>query len=146
MSYNTALSDNKDKVRLLTGDTDTADELLVDAEINLITGQSGSIWSMAADACLAIASKFSRHADQTVGSLSYDFSQRAEQYKMRALDLRRRAVALVTPWAGGISIADKQTQEDDSDRVRPAFARGQHEDTEAVQDSRYSDWSGTKAS
>lgn len=37
------------------------------------------------------------------------------------------AFYLVSPWAGGISIANKETYEDDTDRVLPAFTRTLHQ-------------------
>ena len=142
MSYNSALTDNKDIVRLLTGDTDVNDELLTDGEINYLTGQGGTVWGMAAHAANAIAIKFSRYADEQVGPLSYRFGQRAEQFRVMAVGLKSKAALFVTPTAGGILISEKNTQIDNSDRVRPGVSRGQFEDVEAVHDDRYSDFGG----
>lgn len=39
----------------------------------------------------------------------------------------RAAMVAAVPFAGGISLSDKQAREDDSDRTKPAFTRDLHE-------------------
>jgi hypothetical protein len=67
------LSTDRDKVRLLIGDTDETDPLLYDDEVDALLAQrvhvvttGGTIYNLpaaAADACGAIAAKFARDFD-----------------------------------------------------------------------------------
>ena len=120
-SGNPAASD-LDAVRFAIGDTDTADQLLSDEEIAyLLTNSTVSAASIAA--CEALAAKFARSVDRTVGSLSLSASQKAKQFRELAATLRRQRAVLAAPYAGGISVADKDTQRADTDRVKPTFYR-----------------------
>ncbi len=119
-------SSDKDAVRFLIGDTDTNNQLLQDEEINYLLTTQGSVYAAAAEAAMSIAAKFARLADQTVGDLRISYSQRAEAYKALADSLSRRGdLKFVEPYAGGISKSDKESVELDTDRVEPAFERGQ---------------------
>jgi len=112
------------QVRFLCGDTDSTDPLLQDEEIDYLLTVYPNARDAAASACDAIASKFSRQADQSTGDISTSYSQRAKMYAERAATLRsaagdRSAVA----YAGGISISDMSTDQNDTDVVQPAFTR-----------------------
>lgn len=125
----------RDAIRFLTGDTDTNDQLLADEEIawvnNQVTGSDTAttgLYAAAYRCCLMIASKFSRLADQAVGDLRVSMSQKAKAYRLQAEEIR--AVAdkegyTPTPYAGGITTADKETDEDDSGLVHGWFSTGQ---------------------
>lgn len=115
----------KDYVRFLIGDTDREEPLLDDQEIYVFlnTYNQGVILS-AVRCCETIAAKFSRRVNESVGQVRMDFSQAAKAYRDMALDLRRRgAIEDMTPYAGGISRADKQAQEQNADRVKPDFTK-----------------------
>ena len=124
----------RDAIRFLIGDTDTNDELLNDAEIawinNQVTGSDTAttgIYTVAVRACLTIASKFSRMADKSVGDLSVSMAQKAHAYRDQANTLKSLALAeggVPTPYAGGISLSDKEIDQDDSDIIR-YFSVGQ---------------------
>lgn len=74
--------------------------------------------------CEAIAAKFSRRVNEAVGQVRMDFSQAAKAYREMALDLRRRlAVEDMTPFAGGILIAQKIAQQRNKALVPPDFTR-----------------------
>ena len=142
MSFTYDVTTNRGKTRFLCGDTDSADAILQDDEIDFCIDQAGNNFGAAAIACEAIAAEFSRKADKQVGDLRISLSQKAEAYGKRAADLRRRGNVLCVPTVGGVSIADKDEQRDDTDRVTPSFARGLHESSEAIADSRFSNFSG----
>ena len=77
---------------------------------------------------VAIASKFSRLADQSVGDLKVDMFQKATNAREQAALLKQQALRegnTPTPYAGGISVSDKEIDEENSDIVQPYFSRGQ---------------------
>ena len=109
-SGNPASSD-RDAVRFLISDTDAADVLLQDAELDWVISIAGSVYQAAHDAAYAIASQFARLADSTsksVGdvSLSESYSARSQRY----FDLAEKFVELAerreppTPWADAQSL------------------------------------------
>lgn len=116
----------KDAVRFWTGDTTEATALLQDEEIDYALTLQPSIKLCAADCLEAIAAKLLQDVDFEVrGELRMDLGQRAARYQARAQQLRKDAQRLgATPFAGGISVADKAARVADADRVAPAFARG----------------------
>jgi hypothetical protein len=128
----------RDSIRFLIGDTDTNDQLLNDEEIawvnNQLTGSDTALtalYNAAYRCCLLIASKFSRLADQSVGDLKVSMSQKAKAYREQAdslLLLAGREGSVPTPYAGGITISDKEIDLDNSDLVRAGFYKGQFDD------------------
>lgn len=119
----------KDEVRFLIGDTNIKDQLLQDEEIQyLLKKHNNYPLNAAIRACEAVISKFSRLADETVGSVSKSFSQKAQSY-FKTMEMLRTRVALegARPYAGGISVSDKQTNTQNEDLVNPDFKKHQFE-------------------
>lgn len=124
-----------DAVRFLTGDTDTNDQLLDNEEIawtnNQVTGSdtaTTALYEVSYRCMVAIASKFSRLADQSVGDLKVDMFQKATNAREQAALLKQQALregSTPVPYAGGISVSDKQIDQENSDIVQPYFSRGQ---------------------
>jgi hypothetical protein len=113
-----------DMVRFLVGDTNTTDQQITDEEIAWLLTEESTVYLAAAAAARAIGAKYARQVDKAVGDLRLSASQRAAHYRDLAATLTRRAqIAGAVPFAGGISAASKQTLNDDTDRVRPAFSR-----------------------
>ena len=122
-SGNPADSD-KDAIRFLIGDIDTDDQLVSDEEIAWAQTQ-GSTYNAAAICARSIAAAFSRLADKTVDDLKINYSQKSIQYFKLANTLESKdAHKSLGVYAGGISVADKESNELDTDRVRPSFERG----------------------
>lgn len=122
----------KDQTRFLVGDTDKNDPLLSDEEIAWLLKQYNNYPMFAAiRAVETIISKFSRLADESVGQVKIAFSQKAKGYQ-NTLALLRNRVALeeAQPYAGGISVSDKQAVSQNSDRVRPDFTKHMMENYE----------------
>ena len=120
------LSTNKTaQVRFMVGDTIPTAPQMQDEEIAFALTQRGSSYGAAADICRALAAKLSREADTVDKDLRTMLSNRATAYARRARDLEIQAKARggAIPYAGGISIIDKITQELDPDRVPPSFNR-----------------------
>lgn len=119
---------DKDKVRFLIGDTDANDPQLGDSEILYALESEGNAFRAGVACAVALAAKFSRLTDESVGDVSKSYSKRAEAYRELAKDLRRRnAERGVVPYAGGISVAEKEAVEQNTDRVDPAFTRDLHD-------------------
>lgn len=133
-SYNSDLGTDRDRVRFLVQDTDANDQLLQDEEIAWLLTEEGSVRAAAIIAAETVAGKFARQADSAVGDLSISYSQKQAQYAALAARLRRTASLSAVPLVGGISVSRKQTVEEDTDRVEPAFAVGMlsHPDHSAV--------------
>lgn len=120
----------KDAVRLEIGDTDSTDPLLQDFEIQYFLLQyNNSVLSAAIRACEVIMSKFTRLADEQVGSVNIKFSQKSKQYGLLVIQLRQRLAidGDIIPYAGGISKMDKDLQNQNQDRVRPDFTKRMEE-------------------
>ena len=112
-------------VRFLTGDTSTDSALLQDGEINGILGNVTSNHTLAAAYCAeAIAGKYSRQADTSNEGLSVSASQRSEQYRRLASQLRQRAYSGAQMFVGGRSLETKAERREDSDLVQPLFEKG----------------------
>lgn len=129
-TYDTALSTNKDKVRFMLGDTESGDALLSDEEISAQLTSEGTVRAAAIACARALAARFARKAQQITDDIgaSVRYGDRAQAYRDLADELRRSGALLaVAPFAGGISVAAKQAQVDDADRVAPAFTRDLHE-------------------
>ena len=131
-------SSANDAIRFLIGDTDSTDPLLSNEEIAWVnTEASGTptalnaLYDAAYRCCIAIASTFTRFSDKSLGDLSVSYSQRAGAYREQALRMKALATRngmVPIPYAGGISISDKEIDEENSDLFRSWFASGQFED------------------
>lgn len=115
----------KDQTRFLIGDTDKSDPQLLDGEIEWVLSQYNNTPLNAAIRCIeTIMTKYSRQVDESVGQVKISFSQRLKAYQaMQAVLLTRLAREDATPYAGGISVCDVITQDQNSDRVRPDFTK-----------------------
>lgn len=95
-----ALSTDRDKVRLLIGDTQEADPLLYDDEVDaclaarvLVVTNSGTTYNVvaaAADAAGAVAAKFARDFSFGEDGQRFDRAQRVGHYQALEQSLRRR--------------------------------------------------------
>lgn len=130
-----------DKVRFLIGDTDDDDQQLTNEEISAMLDDNSDNAYTTAIACVeGLIAKYARKVDKSMGDLSISYGKLADNYRKMLTDLRRRAtLQLCTPWAGGISISDKETNENDSDVVQPHFKVGMHdlEDPHTDEENRY---------
>ncbi len=121
-------ANTRDEVRFLVGDTDSTDTQVTDAEISWALADASNTTLAAAQIAEAIAAKYARFVSKSVGDLSIQYAQRQQHYAELAARLKAKGSRRgVVPYAGGISQADKETQEDDSDRVQPSFTKGMHD-------------------
>jgi hypothetical protein len=125
----------KDEVRFLIGDTDDTDELLQDEEIDYLVLEFGSPTLAAANACQALAAKFSRRSidEKAVGDLRLKYADRAAMFRTQAERLfvasggSSSAVPAVAPYVGGLSVNEKIAADTDPDLIRSSIYVGMHD-------------------
>lgn len=122
----------KDAVRFLIDDTGANDLwLLTDPEIAYVLTTFPDPRRAAASCARKISVKYAGRPDKTVGDLSISWSQISTRYAAMADLLESEATLAgdLTPYAGGISVADMAAVEANSDRVTPSFKLGQFDNT-----------------
>lgn len=112
-----------DRVRFSLGDTQAKSPQFTDGEIMALLEDAGQDpLSAALLACDALVAKYAGACDESVGSVSMAYSQKAAGYRALADTLRSRLARRALPYAGGISWSDKRRQQMDRDRVQPQFS------------------------
>lgn len=121
----TNLTTDLAKVRRLIGDTASATAEFTDEEINFYIDTESNIYGAASVACGSLAAKYASKVNKTVGKLKIDASDKYKHFKELSESYKAKAKVKGAPtlYAGGISVADKDSQKADSDRVEPAFYR-----------------------
>jgi hypothetical protein len=117
-------------VRFAIGDLAAAAPLLTDEQIGTALEEVEGDREWASVACLeSLSRRYALQADIATGDIKLTYSKQAESLAKSAADLRARVVASKGgPFAGGISVADKEAREGNSDRVQGSFRRGQFND------------------
>ena len=125
-SYSGDPSDSTlDQVRFLVGQTSTGDDVLLeDEEITWVIGQTANVYYAAQQCAKTLQSRYALEADDMkVGQTSISFADRADRFAKLAVSLGQQALFVgVSPYVGGVSVSDKETQEEDTDWV-PPFAK-----------------------
>lgn len=128
-SYNTALAKAQDQARFYSGDTDAdAAITLSDEEVLGAITLAGSARAAAALVCENLAGRYSTVGKSLRDDLgqAIDYGERAAFFQGRATQLRSRTALSAIPFAGGTSIAQKQAEEEQGDRVVPGFTKDLH--------------------
>lgn len=126
---------SRDLVRFLVQDTLEDEPLTSDEEIDYVLSQFSDTRQAAAQVAEIIARGFARQANTKTPELSVDFTARAKEYRALAVALRRESAELgAIPYAGGISVADKEAQDAVTDRVAPGFTRELHMSSSVAED------------
>lgn len=122
----TTASGRKDIVRLIVGDTQTAEQQLQDEEIAyLLTSNDNSIFNASKRAVLALIAKFSREGDIWMGHTRVERSQRVRNYRTLLERLETDPTLLMASmFVGGVSVAANDALRSDSDFVQPSFSIG----------------------
>lgn len=128
-TYDSTITTNRDKVRLLIGDVDVTNPLVSDEELCFLEGENdSSIYDTAVAAIdVAIALLARKPESKSVGPLSLSYASRIrnlEAARARIEDMVRQRTGVPTPYAGGISRSDKITNETGDD-VDKEFRLGQ---------------------
>jgi hypothetical protein len=113
-----------DQVRFISGFTDNDDQRIMDREITWLLTENGSDPYRAAVKALSfVSAKVASLADKEVGDLKITLSQQAKGYReaAKAVEKEQKNIALLrlAPYAGGISIADKDLTRADTDFPQP---------------------------
>lgn len=131
LGTDTALG-RRNVVRFLVQDTDTADQLVQNEEIDFTLSESNNdVYNAAARVCESISARFSRYGDTVIDEtgIGVDYNKVAKSYAERARKFRetakRSGAGIGTPVAGGISRSAMETAYEDTDRVDPAFKHRQ---------------------
>lgn len=126
----------RDRARMLIGDTDKNASLelrLEDEEIDdlflILTGSAtpaslAGVYRGAIAAGDALVAKFARKAEGSTGPDRLNPTNRVQELRTTLDRLRRQLAAMSSPFAGGISVADKAARAADTDRPAPAFKVG----------------------
>jgi len=122
----------RDAVRFLAQDKTGTTMRVTDEEIAFLISTESSAWEAAACVCDIIAARLGPGG--AVEIRSGDFTERydATMYRDRANQLRARAATCQTPYLGGMTYTDKDTDEDNTDRVEPEFYRGMRQVDEST--------------
>lgn len=119
-------------MRFLVGDTDTNDQKAQDEEIDWVLTIEADIFSSAARVCEALAAKYAATVDKAVGDLKLTASQKHEQYKALAAELRKRGANYMMPTIGGLKKADRDATADNDDLIAPFFTRRMHQNPQTI--------------
>jgi hypothetical protein len=118
----------RDAVRFLSGQNSSADDQLVsDGEITYALAQrSSNVYGAAQTVCEVLAAKYaSKASEKGIGQLSIVYGDRSRAFADKAKALGMQLIRQgVSPYVGGISEADKETDQNDTDLVQPSFAVG----------------------
>ena len=129
----TTSSGRLNSTRLMVGDTDTTDQQVQDEEITFSLGQNNNdIYKAASWTCRVLAAKYSRLVDiRLTGVLNESYSNRSKQYIALAVQIealgKKTSGKSLGVFAGGISVAVVNANNQNTDRVIPEIAIGQFE-------------------
>lgn len=122
---------NLNQVRFQIGDTLVNDQQLSDEEINYqlaqagITGSSATLSNtilVSVKCCRRLAALYSRQVRKQVGKFRLEAETKYQHYMDLAKVLMQESGSW-TPYAGGISVSDKENNADDTDWAKPFFSR-----------------------
>lgn len=111
----------RNQIRLLIQDTQTGRPLLQDEEIDWFQTQEANAYMAAAACCDSLVARGGSVKTKKVGDLMLEYD--IGFYRGLGVRLRARGLTYQMPYAGGISVSDKQAQEVNDDAVTPFFFR-----------------------
>lgn len=147
-TYDPTLDTPLDRVRFRLGDTvvvpESAAQLSNEEITALLTQADGNEGRAALAAAKSLYARYSRMVSTSVGDTSIQMGELADNFRSLIHDLEEELMAsgvIGTPYAGGISRADKAAREADADRVAPAFSREGVGSAGRFRLNRFGDWS-----
>jgi hypothetical protein len=125
-TYSANITTDKDKVRLLIGDTDTTDQQFQDEEIAWFLQVEPSFWEAAQRAVSSLIAKYSRLVSVALGDAQVSYGQRVDHYKELLTDIKSHSggESLPIPQATGLSLSGKSAAYRDRDRNGPMMVPG----------------------
>ncbi len=122
ITYDNTLPTDKDKVRFLIQDTDTANGYLHDSEIKAILDIGNNVKESAAICCETLAARFAYKADLVeIDETKYKYENISIRFLNLANRIRSQGSTRASVYAGGVSNIDMQLYQDDSDTTKSKF-------------------------
>ncbi len=123
-TYDSSLSNDKDRVRFLVGDVDTNAQLVQDEEIQWVLSQEANVYMAAASVAETIARKIQAGGFDTlkVGETSISL-KRAQDLLALSTRLRKRGSTHMLPSAGGVFQSESDTLDSNTDIRPPSITR-----------------------
>ncbi|HEX9526634.1 MAG TPA: hypothetical protein VF951_03990 [Streptosporangiaceae bacterium] len=131
-SLTTLSTTPRDQVRLLLEDTTPATPLYQDEEIAWTLSQWPNVYRAASVLATRLAGGRQGIVRKKAGDV--EIALDAGHYRALATDYARMAALSAKPVAGGLSISEKASVEQDTDRVEPRFTKDLHTPTESQTD------------
>lgn len=130
-------SSAKDAVRFTIADTKSEDAYVTDEEILWALSQTGqNISAASAIIARALSAQFSTLSDEEIGPLKFKYAERAKNYEKIATRLESQSassqVNLSGVYGGGIEVADKLQNQQDTSLVQPRFYRDEFKPVDVV--------------
>lgn len=120
------LNSTRDQVRFWIEDTDTDDRKILDPEIDYVLTLYPNPMLAAAHCCRKLAAKYASRVNKRVGDLSINYSDAHQHYlDLATLYKTEGEMTGLMPYAGGVSQADKNAVNGNSDRPKPNFTTDQ---------------------
>jgi hypothetical protein len=120
----------KNTVRLLIGDTETADQQLQDEEINhALEVNNTDVYNAAVWCARTIAAKYARRVSTEIdGALRADYSDLKSHYEQLATTIdktKKKLYPTLGSYFGGVTVAQKEQLLESDTRTQPSFYTGQ---------------------
>lgn len=124
----TPLSNTRDEIRELMGDTNRETSLVSDELIEYALSEaSNNKFRTCAIICDTLAVRFARDADIRVSTYATDRRSISDKYRAMAMQFRNRARTGDAFRMPAMKLTSKNNSFDDTDIVQPMFKRGLHE-------------------
>lgn len=121
---------NRNFVRLLIQDTQTARQLFMDEEIDFVQTKEANAYMVAAALCETLVTRAGGVKFKKIGDFSIQYD--VAFYNDLSIRLRARGRSYELPYAAGISISDKTAVAADTDRVKPKIFVNLGNNVEAI--------------
>lgn len=112
-----------DYVRLNIRDTDNNNAKFQDEEIEMILNEEGgNVLYASYNLCLTLSAKFAYLASTKIGDYEVKYTDLSKYYQSLADKFRiKAATRSAVPYAGALTHADKEVDEENLDMVQPRF-------------------------
>lgn len=116
-----------DMTRFLVGDTDPNAKQLENEELNALLAEVGDTHIAAARAAYGLSAKYARRVTVKTGDVSKTLSDLSKHYRELGASLEAQASDSVSPYAGGLSKAERTEDRQDEDLKQPHVEVGMHD-------------------
>lgn len=128
-TYPPATLGQRYQVRLYIQDINTLRQLFQDEEIDFQITKAANAYCAAADLCDVLVARAGGVKRKKISEFEIEYDP--QFYRQLGGQLRANGAGHQVPYAGGISIGDKLSQQSDKDWVTPAIPRGLDDNPQA---------------